>query len=168
MSPRGRTSIRVNVTGLRGISRALGGDVIYRDAMRRVIESATAQGEKRIAAFVPERTGALSGAIKRRYFSAGGRSKPQMGSVSAGSGVSDAGFRYGWALNYAKRIKGRSADGYRYAAQGTGNSAARAGRPTLGWMSRAVPTMKATIRRGVAKETRAVEATFASVARSLP
>ena len=100
-------SIRVNVTGLRGISKALGGDVVYRDSMKRVVMSATSAGEKRIASFVPERTGTLSSALRQRYFDARG-GKPQLGSVSAGAGVSDTGFRYGWALNYAKRIAGRN------------------------------------------------------------
>jgi hypothetical protein len=156
---RSRNVVRVNVTGLQGISRALGGDVVYRDAMRRVIESATAQGEKRISAYVPERTGKLAGAIRRSYFDRAGR-KPQLASVSAGKGVTDDGFRYGWALNYGKT--------YRYSPDGRGNSASRAGQSTRGWISRAVPTMKAVIRRGVAKETSAIEAQFARVARSMP
>jgi hypothetical protein len=168
MASRARNTIRINITGLRGISKALGGDAVYRDAMRRVIQSATAQGAKRISAFTPERTGALSSAIKQRYFDVKGNSKPQMGSVSAGAGISAGGFRYGWALNYAKKIKGRSASGYHYSADGVGNSASRAGQSTLGWISKAIPTMKAVIRRSVAKETKAVEAKFAQIARSLP
>ena len=51
--PSSRNVIRVNVTGLRGISKALGGDVVYRDSMKRVVMSATSAGEKRIASFVP-------------------------------------------------------------------------------------------------------------------
>lgn len=167
MPPAGRNVIRVNVTGLRGISKALGGDVVYRDAMKRVIESATNQGQRRITAYVPERSGALASALKTRYFDASGN-KPQLGSVSAGAGISATGFRYGWALNYAKRIKGRNTSGYTYSKNGTGNSASRAGQSTRGWMSRAIPTMKAVIRKAVAKETSSIEAQFARVARSTP
>ena len=163
--PSSRNVIRVNVTGLRGISKALGGDVVYRDSMKRVVMSATSAGEKRIASFVPERTGTLSSALRQRYFDARG-GKPQLGSVSAGAGVSDTGFRYGWALNYAKRIAGRNASGYTYSKDGTGNSASRAGQSTRGWMSRAIPTMKAVIRKSVAKETSAIEDRFGRVARS--
>lgn len=165
--PSSRNTVRVNITGLRGISKALGGDVVYRDAMRRVIESATLEGRKRIQARAPQRSGTLAGSLRQRYFAPSG-GKPQTGSVSAGAGVTSEGFRYGWALNYAKRIKGKNSTGYKYSAEGTGVSAARAGQSTRGWISKAVPTMKAVIRRGVAKETKAIEAKFASIARSLP
>ncbi len=168
MPPRSRNVIRVDVTGIKGIAKALGSDIVYREALQRVIERTTEAGAKRVESFVPERTGKLRGAIRRKYFAPSGSTKPQMGSVSAGAGVTDEGFRYGWALNYAKRIRGKSSDGYRYSDDGVGNSKARSGRPTYHWMSRAIPTMKATIRRSVAKETKNIEAKFASVARSLP
>jgi hypothetical protein len=168
MASRGRNTIRVDITGLRGISKALGGDVVYRDAMRRVIQSATSQGAKRIQSLVPERSGALSSAIRQRYFDVNGAAKPQMGSVGTGAGISPGGFRYGWALNYAKKIAGKNTTGYRYSADGHGNSSSRAGQSTLGWISKAIPTMKAVIRRSVAKETKAVEAKFAQIAGSLP
>ena len=168
MAARGRNIVRVDITGLRGISKALGGDLIYRDAMRRVIQSATSQGAKRIQSLVPERSGDLSSAIRQRYFDANGASKPQMGSVGAGAGISPGGFRYGWALNYAKKIAGRNTTGYRYSADGRGNSASRAGQSTLGWISKAIPTMKAVIRKSVAKESKAVENQFGRVARATP
>ncbi len=168
MPPRSRNVIRVDVTGIKGIAKALGSDIVYREALKRVIERTTEAGAKRVESFVPERTGKLRAAVKRRYFEPDGSTKPQMGSVSAGAGIAEDGFRYAWALNFAKRISGKSADGYRYSAQGVGNSKARAGRPTYHWMSRAIPTMRATIRRSVAKETKNIEAKFASVARSLP
>lgn len=162
-----RGRIRIDVTGLVGLSKAFDGtDRLYRQAMRTVITSATEAGRKRIASFVPERTGALAGGLRERYWDAKGDKRPQMASVSTGAGISETGFRYGWALNYGKKIRGKNASGYHYAARGTGNSAARAGQSTQRWISRAVPTMRTTIRRSMTKATRDVELTFAALTRS--
>jgi hypothetical protein len=168
MPARGRNVIKVEVTGIRGIAKALNNDAIYRDAMRRVIQSATSQGAKRIQALVPERSGSLALGIRQRYFDPKSGSKPQMGSVGAGSGISATGFRYGWALNYAKQVRGKNTVGYKYSKLGSGNSASRAGQSTIGWISKAVPTMKAVIRRTMSRETKVVEDTFGRIARSTP
>lgn len=158
--------VRVDVTGLRGITRALkDGPAVYGQAMEKVLRSTNSAGHKRIAAFVPARSGALGGALRERYFDARGPRLPQTGSVGTSTGVTDGGFRYGWALNFARKIKGTTADGYRYSAQGTGISASRAGQSTRGWISRAIPTMKSVIRRSVAKATRDIEAHVAMRAR---
>jgi hypothetical protein len=170
---RGSRSIKVDITGLAELERVFGGTKpLYTNALKKVIKSATKVGRDRVARAVPQRTGALGGPLAQRYWDQSGPNRPQMGSVSAGSGVSATGFRYGWALNYGRQIirtkprvdggpKPANTDrGYLYSARGTGVSSSRAGQPTYGWMSKAAKSMTTVISRDLKKAVRDIENEF--------
>lgn len=170
---RGSRSIKVDITGLAELERVFGGTKpLYTNALKKVIKSATKVGRDRVARAVPQRTGALAGPLAQRYWDQSGPKRPQMGSVSAGSGVSAKGFRYGWALNYGRQIirtKPRSDDGpkpantdrgYQYSAKGSGVSSARAGQPTYGWMSKAAKSMTAVLSRDLRRSVKDIENEF--------
>lgn len=170
---KGSRSIKIDITGLAEIERALGGTrPLYTAALKRVIESATRAGYKRIQSAIPQRTGKLAGPLAVRYWDVKGPKRPQMGSVSAGAGVSEKGYRYGWALNYGRqiiRVKPRkdggpkpanTPHGYNYSPLGTGVSASRAGQPTYGWMTKAAKSMAAIISRDLRKAVREIENEF--------
>ena len=170
---KGSRSIKVDITGIREIERALGGgNPIYSAALARVIKSTTKIGRDRILRTVPERTGRLAGGLASRYWDAKGPKRPQMGSVSAGSGVSANGYRYGWALNYGRQIirtvprkdggpkPANTNRGYFYSAKGSGVSSARAGQPTYGWISKAAKSMTAVLSRDLRKAVKDIENEF--------
>jgi len=170
---KGSRSIKIDITGIAELERVFGGTKpLYSSALQRVIKSATKVGRDRVARAVPQRSGALAGPLAQRYWDATGPKRPQMGSVSAGAGVSAKGYRYGWALNYGRQIirtkprrdggpKPANTDrGYQYSADGTGVSRSRAGQPTYGWMSKAAKSMTAVISRDLRKAVREIEAEF--------
>ena len=170
---KGSRSIKIDITGLAELERALGGTrPLYTAALKRVIESATRAGYKRIQSTIPQRTGKLAGPLAVRYWDVKGPKRPQMGSVSAGAGISEKGYRYGWALNYGRQIirtESRTKDGpkpkntdrgYFYSARGTGPSRSRAGQPTYGWMTKAAKSMTAIISRDLRKAVREIENEF--------
>lgn len=133
--------VEVDRLTLRRLQAKLTGRSLYGDELRRTLTETVEEGADRVQSRAPlGQTFALWGSVDSQVQQG---PFPTWAKITADA--SNRGFRYGWALQAAKKIT------YRY-RHGT-----RAGRPTRRWFSGTRPWIRKRLQQRVARMKQAVE-----------
>ena len=131
--------VEVDKLTIERLKAKFSGSHVFGNELRKVLIDVTQAGEKKVLQRVPVLTGLTRSAIT---------SEVAPGAIPLWARVRLAGtpqrgaFRYAWALNSAKKIKGKSGS-YDY------RSGARTGKPTRRWFHGARPTMRRAMEKAL-------------------
>jgi hypothetical protein len=157
----------ITITGLAEVTKALGTTALYGNALGDSLKRTAAKGRAYVERRVPVASGetrqSLGTGFKPAKGDGRGPGRAITSSVAISNSVSQnaAGedFRYPWALNYGRAIKGRKSPGYHYAK--TAANGGNAGKKLLHWFSGAKNAMKRFVRKDLAQVVKDLEAGYA-------